>query len=771
MITVERLVKEEREASEERIDLPLQPLSAFREKAAWVLLGEPGAGKSTSLEQEAELCSEEYHYLSIAEFLYEYSEDELRGKTLFLDGLDEIRASSKDGTILLQVKARLRKLGNPKFRLACRAADWMGASDSGDIKSASQNNEIIRLLLTPLGSEDIHSILHENYGLVAPCLFVEKAESLGVGHLLENPQTLEMLVKAVRGDQWPESRIDTFQLACEKLAEEANRRHRDQKRDSAINKEQLLDAAGQLFAVMLLADKDGIALDQDKVTQRFPCLDDYLPSARDAAYEVVRRNLFRLEREECVKPAHRSIAEYLSATWLAKQIDNNGLPLGRVLNLLIGSDGRAVSGLRGLYGWLAIQCKTARTRLIQADALTVVAYGDAKPLPETDKRSILLGLRKEAEELASFHGDVKPATPFGALADPALLDDFATALTSTTRDSATQSYVDCLLSILSEGELIPQLEKQLLAIVMDDSWWEIVREDALKVWLKIQNSPDKAQALLDEINCGRIGDSDDQLIAKLLRHLYPAYLTVDKLFYYFHQLKNDRLMGMYAWFWQHEFAENSADDHLISALEQLINNPEKLEIAREDFHLKQMISRLVARCIVAHGDNATDKELFEWLLLGADKYYDSNLETDDQETINKWFTGHSDRYKGLLRCFVQSNSNKSNIYIYEFRSLIQGGDLPDDFGTWCLEQASYASNNEVMARAYLSEVMGALRTQRGDRGLTLEKVERWAEESKSRQEWLRPYLFCEVEGWVKKHAESKSKNKEKRDIQKSEAVK
>jgi len=463
---------------------PLQPLSAFREKAAWVLLGEPGAGKSTILKQEAKDCSAECQYLSIAEFLYEYSEDELKDKTLFLDGLDEIRASSKDGTILLQVKARLRKLGNPKFRLACRAADWMGTSDSDDIKSASQNNEIARLLLAPLSREGIISILHGNYGLEEPGLFVEKDERLGVDHLLENPQTLEMLVKAVRGDQWPESRLDTFQLACEQLAEEPNRRHRNQKRGSAIDKGQLLDTAGQLFAAMLLADQDGIALDQDNVTQRFPYLGDYLPSARDVAYEVVHRNLFRLEREECVKPAHRSIAEYLSATWLAKQIDEKGLPLGRVLNLLIGSDGRAVSGLRGLYGWLAIQCKTARTRLIQADALTVVAYGDAKPLPETDKRSILFGLRKEAEELASFHSDVKPATPFEALVDPALLDDFSTALTSNTRDSATQSYVDCLLSILNEGELVQQLKGQLLAIVMDDSWWNIVREDALKIWLK-----------------------------------------------------------------------------------------------------------------------------------------------------------------------------------------------------------------------------------------------------------------------------------------------
>lgn len=136
MITVDRLVKEERDASEGWTDNLHQTLSEFREKPAWVLLGEPGAGKSTSLEQEALSCGEKNNYLSIAEFL-ENTDDVIRGKTLFLDGLDEIRASSNVGNILLKVKTKLQALGNPKFRLACRAADWLGASDIDDINLAS----------------------------------------------------------------------------------------------------------------------------------------------------------------------------------------------------------------------------------------------------------------------------------------------------------------------------------------------------------------------------------------------------------------------------------------------------------------------------------------------------------------------------------------------------------------------------------------------------------------------------------------------------------
>jgi len=768
MITIDRLVKEEKDTDEERIDNSLQSLSAFRENPAWVLLGEPGAGKSTSLKYEAEVCGEEHRYLSIAEFLYEYSEEELKGKTLFLDGLDEIRASSNNnGTIFLQVKANLRKLGTPKFRIACRAADWLGASDSEDIKSASQNNKIARLLLITLDREDIVSILQENYDIADPNAFVEKAEKLGVYHLLENPQTLEMLVKAVRGDQWPESRIETFQLACEKLVEEANRRHRDQKRGSAISKEQLLDMAGQLFATMLLSDKDGIALDQDTATQRFPYLDDYLLSSKDVAYEVIHRNLYRLEREECVKPAHRSIAEYLAATWLAQQIDKKGLPLGRVLTMLIGRDGRTISGLRGLYGWLAIQCKTARAKLIQADALTVVAYGDAKLLPEADKRSILSGLRKEAVEYSAFHRDIQPTTPFGALADPSLIDDFTTALVSTSRDNATQSYVDCLLTILKEGEPIPLFSDQLLMIIRDESWWDIVRMDALKSWLYIENLADEARALLDDIDQNRVCDTEDELAGVLLRYLYPDYLPVKNLINYLHTPKRDHLTGAYVLFWRYKFAEECSESDLGTTLEWLITNPDIVETVRQNFHLRQVVSRLVTRCIVAHGDKATDENIYKWISLGSSKYYDSNLEASDREAINGWLADRPDRYKGLLHYYIESNRGEQRIFTYEFWSLIPGATVPDDFGIWCLEQAT-SVENEAVTKVYLFEAIGTIRNQRGNNGIKLEDIENWAEEDEHRQKWLRSYLVCEIEDWRSEHAERRDNDKNTYDRQRRE---
>ena len=76
-----------------------QDLQQFRNLSAWVLLGEPGAGKSTAFELEAKATGGKC--LRIAAFIHA-DLDDWRGNTLFLDGLDEVRASTgSDSTIQL----------------------------------------------------------------------------------------------------------------------------------------------------------------------------------------------------------------------------------------------------------------------------------------------------------------------------------------------------------------------------------------------------------------------------------------------------------------------------------------------------------------------------------------------------------------------------------------------------------------------------------------------------------------------------------------------
>ena len=78
-------------------DAESKPLSAYRSAQAYVLLGDPGSGKTTSFEAECEELGDQARFISARDFLvYGSAPDELRGKTLFIDGLDEVRAGASD---------------------------------------------------------------------------------------------------------------------------------------------------------------------------------------------------------------------------------------------------------------------------------------------------------------------------------------------------------------------------------------------------------------------------------------------------------------------------------------------------------------------------------------------------------------------------------------------------------------------------------------------------------------------------------------------------
>ncbi|TXI81204.1 MAG: hypothetical protein E6Q44_05010 [Flavobacteriales bacterium] len=742
-----------------------QPLSDFRTHSAWVLLGEPGAGKTSAFAEEATATGG--LHLSIAEFLLDGLQEELRERTLFLDGLDETRASGAGESILLQVRARLKQLGSPPFRIACRAADWFGSSDEAAIKSASPDGELAMLVLEALGDDDIAAILRENHGIADPDSFIKKAESHDVAELLRNPQTLGLLAEAIRGENWPSSRQKTFELACEKLAGEWSKAHRTALRQTPQPPEKLLDVAGQLCAAMLLADKSGIALDRDSADARFPVLDDFSPPDHAEAVAAARRALFRPEAAEVerVVPAHRSVAEFLAARWLAHRIDRGGLPVGRVLNLLQGQDGRTVAGLRGLYAWLALYCLSARPALIAADPLTVILYGDAKPMSPNDKRSLLAGLRQEARRFTGFHWDARRGDALGALADAELIDEFREALASPDRDDATQSYATCLLAALGAGPILPELGSLLKAIACDDSRWGHVRTTALEAWLRLSPPTAEAIDLLDDFADGRVADGDDELAGRLLQHLYPAAIEPGALTRYLHVPKNTSLIGNYSWFWRHEVAKNAPPSHLPSLLDALATRNDLTASEQHEYFIDGVLNGLLARGVTLHGDQVGDERLFSWLGIGVDKFGHSEGDQEDRRSIARWLEEHPERHKRLLGLCYRAceGAEQARARLYTFENRFRGAAAPADIGLWHLQQVAQTPSDEL-AEEHLAKAVFALIREQGNVGLTLEHVEAWGEAHPEKRHWLAPLLACEIrdDDWRLEDAARKNRYKQER---------
>ena len=221
-------------------------LSAYRECQAYVLLGPPGAGKTTAFELEAQAQGVEP--VTARDFLTFDERPGWRGRTLFIDALDEVQAGQTDRRDKLDaIRRKLDRMGMPRFRISCREADWFGAADGGALAAVSPDGAITVLRLDPLSEDDSRRLLAGRVPDVDD--FLEQARARGIDSLLGNPLDLDLLVEAVAGGSWPQTRLETLEAACQRLLREDNVERRQAESRSSTD-EELLDAGGLLCALV-----------------------------------------------------------------------------------------------------------------------------------------------------------------------------------------------------------------------------------------------------------------------------------------------------------------------------------------------------------------------------------------------------------------------------------------------------------------------------------------------------------------------------------------
>ncbi len=771
MIFVPRSVKQLSQLPDGGPDTEAVALESLRSVPAWVLLGEPGAGKSEAFKSEAQAV--DGLRLTIAEFVYSDIDEEWKNKCLFLDGLDEVRASGAAGSILVQVKSKLRRLGLPNFRIACRAADWYGQSDLAEIIGASPSGLLPIYALEPLTTADIKRILKINFNRTDAEDLVSQAKAHGINALLSNPQTLGLTVKALGGKTWPSSRDETYRLACQTLVQEENCKHRDQTRFQPVLKDTLLEAAGQIFATLLLADKSGVALDPTAQNDRFPALLDLELHSPERAATALDTALFvpSTSNDQQLEPTHRSVAEYLAAEWLGNQIDSRGFPLKRLLNLMLGFDGKAVAGLRGLYGWLALKSLKAQHGLIKNDPLTVVLYSDPQPMDVEAKKLLLQEIYTQTAANPSVLWDLRGTENLSPLFQAELHNEYLKALLDPKRDDSTQTYVVFILKVLKQSGLQSQLTKELRDLAADGTRWERVRRHALEAWLESGVTDSQAIEFLDQLSQGKISDPDEELTGILLGKLFPRAITTAQVLNYLH-LPKSKILGMYQHFWAYEFPKTVPEDDLPFVLDQLAQRSDLQSLNWVEFHISRTLAALVARGVQVHGDRVPDTKLFTWLRIGTDEYGERRHEPEFHKTITQWLLDRPERYKGLLGvCFEQNEASPSPLHgLFNDSQILRGIPAPADIGLWHFQNID-STENEVLSKEHLAEAMRSLWSDRPAPDLTFDMVLEWASDNPVKNSWLEPLLTWEIPEWKKVQNDSiQQHQREQADIKRERSV-
>ncbi len=712
-----------------------RPLEEFESCAAYVLLGDPGAGKTTSFAAQSEAAGPDAECVSARDFLA-LNPDRWRHKTLFIDGLDEVRAGKADPRPPFdKIRQRLELLGNPRFRLSCREADWLGEQDRERLAAISPDGDVTVLRLDPLSESDIKKLISDRLDAADATDFIESAHDKGVYGLLGNPQTLTMLAAVVAATgAWPPSRRELFEAACRRMTQEQNKEHLAANRGRPSGPDALLDTAGQLFALMLLSGKAGF------VQHGVDAADDFAHFAAcgvkpKQARRVLATSLFAAAASAPgrLAPVHRHVAEYLGARYLAQRI-KEGVPSRRVLALLTADKQGVATALRGLVAWLAALNQEACADLVALDPAGVSLYGDVSGLSVAHKRALLERLPRQLMRQAPDTADLwdyvrRQASAFTSLVSEDMAGPIGDLLRDPGRDEARQIIVTFVSGVLAYGEPRPELADVLLRTVCDPTWSERVRCVALDAFVhQCTNDAQRVDGLkrvLTRIKAGDLADADEDLRGTILAALYPADISPVETWRCMYERDRESFHFRRWWrFWTDRLVQASSSDQVAEHLDILVTRGEELRPALESHDLQDLPLQLLARGLQECGDalSMSIVRLYDWLDTGLPRHWQAPRRGNWTEAIHGWLAERPDVRcaivaEGLGRCLAEVDFIR-----LRWDSRLYGAALPPNLGQLCLDRA-LAVEDRSLARRLLYEALQTLFNQSGNAGLSLEIVQ------------------------------------------------
>jgi hypothetical protein len=559
------------------------------------LLGEPGMGKTTVLDQEAwrlKITSEENTGQLLRVDLAACGTDLLVFQRIFkskmmkswktsnarlhllLDGFDTCLHFVETLVALLLDGLNEQPRDRLSLRIACRTADWPSDLETGLEKLWPTDEQAVRIYeLAPLRKEDAYAAA-EAIGLSATA-FLGEVASRGAAQFANRPITLGFLLKTLQsGKGLPQRRTDLYREGCRVLCDEWRPDLRRASRPQKLTSGMRFSVAGRLAAVSIFSRTAALWTGprRDIAPQGDVRIDELLRGeehiegesrevGEDVIAETLRSSLFRSVAPNRIVFSHQTYAEFLAAQYL---VDHNlGVP--EILRLLLHPDrsGKVVPQLRETAAWLAALVPEVGSRILETDPATLLAC-DTPPTSEEDRRTLVRQILTLFDNGDLF--DVKIIAAAGKHEDGARIKftGIAEDLKPYVIDKSKPRIARHAAILIAQYTQLADLDDDLLRTALDDEEPQDLRV-AAAVALRVIGSESSKAALKPLVSISPLNDPGDELKGAGLAAVWPKHLSAQELF---EALTPPRKRtGEYQRFLASEFAVHLRSADMIQALQ------------------------------------------------------------------------------------------------------------------------------------------------------------------------------------------------------------
>jgi hypothetical protein len=532
----------------------LVAFDAIADTPCLVLLGEPGAGKTTSLRRaNAERKAVAPDDLTLFRDLGSYQTDVRLEQSVFrhptlgqwrsgssalhlcLDSLDESIVRIEAIAHLLLEQFGESPLERLVLRIACRTTEWPSELEKGLARLFGEG--CVKVYeIAPLRRVDVARSA-EAAG-VDPNEFLAAIQAKGAMPFAARPITLTLLLNLFRQQRaLPGSQAELYLRGCRLLCEEPATDRRASRLRGLVNADERLAVAARIAAVTMYCGTPAIwtGLDLGDVPERDVALRDLWGGEEsvgdrsavevdtDLLDETLGTGLFASRGPGRLGWSHQTYAEFLAAQYVVW----HAMTLPQIMSLLISADdqdGRLIPQLHGTAGWIASMRRDVFQAISIADP-EVLLPSDLASLDDAQREFLVGQLLEKYDSGRIIDRPDRNYRWFVKLRHPGLAEQLRPYLLDATRNGAARSVA---VQIVGVCEVV-SVQGDLVQIALDETI-----DDHLRIWAAYavgDVTESSVKARLKPLAIGEVaGDADLELKGCALQAVWPDHLSAGELF-------------------------------------------------------------------------------------------------------------------------------------------------------------------------------------------------------------------------------------------------